>query len=152
MKTTKNILFLLIVISFSSCQLFQMARGEYREYQIANDSKYSLEINAYLKRKNIGTISLKSGQKFSVFNDIRHNDFGFYKETPDSIVIAFDNKKNIIQYCSGKYLFSCQDIAKNLTNTSFATSYEEIKKNQNGKYIVEKYTYGFDDSDYLKAK
>lgn len=152
MKITKRILLLLIVISFPSCQLFQMARGEYREYQIINTSKYSLEINAFLKRKNIGRMSLNSGEKFSVFNEIRHNDFGFYKETPDSIVIVFDNKKSIIQYCTGKHLFSCQDIAKNIANTSFATSHEEIKRNQNGKYIIEKYIYLFDDSDYLKAK
>ncbi len=83
------------------------------------------------------------------------NVFKFDSLTPlhrDSIIIIFDNKRQIIQTCLGKNVSECRDIPKNLGNIAMEKNkWKKRKLNRKEKVIINFVRVILTDEDYERA-
>jgi tRNA(Leu) C34 or U34 (ribose-2'-O)-methylase TrmL len=97
-----------------------------RDTRLKNGSSHKIQVKAYVQRKLLDAFVLdKNAEKVSIvtyaLKDINKyntaNVFKFDTLTSghrDSIIIIFDDKKQIIQTCERQLIYNCDDIPKNL--------------------------------------
>jgi hypothetical protein len=115
---------------------------------LKNETEYELRIEVFEKSKIIENLSIKSKATYEKSIEIG----GLYPTSPfnqdaDSIVIKFDNKRFLKQYCKGKKLYGsipiCSEI-KPLYDFNFGTFISNGHKTDSWVLVV-------DEGDYSRA-
>lgn len=150
----KVIKFLIITFLLSSCM--DDLPNECAYVYIHNKTSYSLRIEGFKKGKSVKMISIPAMSTHkSLVNLFGVNTFlGINTDLIDSVSIAFDEKKVMVQYCDGKNLDFCDNIPKNLA-TEFGRQNigggYRLSKKDGCKVFKNPIEISFDQYDYEKA-
>jgi hypothetical protein len=99
----KPILVLLCFLFVGCGELFKF--GTRCEFEISNESDYNVEISFFLKSNLEKVIKIKKGKVYSQnFKDCTRIENPI-NINPDSVIIQFDDRRFIKQYCNGKTFF-----------------------------------------------
>ena len=92
-------------------------------FEIKNDSSYPIVIKAYYKGKLNEKIEIESKESYIEKTNSSGEHLTPLNNLSDSIVVVFDNRKAIIQYCEGRPLVGttpiCGEIEDNLSDFNF---------------------------------
>jgi hypothetical protein len=128
---TKILAYTYIAMVCNSCNLIYGALEpgfDYtsRDIRLKNGSSHRIQVKAYINRKllddfvleknaekvNKVTSNNKDIDKYNIYNVFKFDSLT--SAFRDSIIIIFDDKKQIIQTCGGQSVSKCEDIPKNL--------------------------------------
>ena len=158
--TSKLLLFLTVVL-FLSCEKSGLITSNKLIMVINNETSYRIKITAFSRNIDIDSFEIKSKkcierkykesehkylQGIIYLGDYVNNGYNI-----DSIIIDFDDKKRITQYCDKKPLLGCRAVDKNL---AFMNIPENSIKSKDGNLLfgpVNKYQITFTEEDYEKA-
>lgn len=151
---TISFLYLAISIFLVSCM--DDLPNECAYVYIHNETSVDLRIEGFKKGKSIKMIAIPAlSTHKSLVNLFGVNTFlGTNTDLIDSVSIAFDKKKVIVQYCNGKNLDFCDNIPKNLATEfgkqNIGGGYRLFKKD-GCKVFKNPIEISFDQADYEKA-
>ena len=141
----KLLSFILPFILLDAC--FQIGPKFY--FEIKNDSSYTIVITAFYKGKLNERIKIESKKSYIEKTNSR-NLLTPLNDLSDSIVVVFDNRKAIIQYCEGRPLVGttpiCGEIEDNLSDFNFGESSPGSLFKGSSMKIT------FDDADYKRSQ
>ena len=94
---------------------------------ISNETEYQISISAYSRKVKEDSFYINPGEKLS--REFTERELGFTKglfylpegldvnnKLIDSVVIIFEGKRKIVQFCGGGSLGNCDNIPNNLVN------------------------------------
>lgn len=148
----KKFLLLLLVLIASSCSFFVRPKVK---FEIENKTSKNLNLKVFSKSKLLNDISIKALSKYDT--TVTYGDPGdngqqtpFNYEIVDSIIVNFDNLKQIKYYCNGEVLSSisinsdCFKVKKNPLNFDYIGN--NNWKSTSTKLLI------FDENDFSMAE
>ena len=143
-----------IIVFLTSCGLFVDSLKPSIS-RISNESDYDVKILPFSKGTLMSIINqdtIKISRKSHVEKINLPRDVEPFFSYADSIVVLFENKKILIQYCQGLPLFSVRDSLRcNVINNLVSENTSKTEHFSRGKYSYMK-THYITNEDYFRAK
>jgi hypothetical protein len=116
------------------------------KFEIANESDFDIKISLFFKSALKQELKIVKGEKFSKKIENCKDVLNPFNINPDSLIIQFDNKRIIKQYCNGKTLFGFFEECK-YEKSLLDRAYYKIINN----VFKKTYRMTYDNSDYETA-
>ena len=154
---------LLSFLGLSSCEEHGLLRKAKWVGIVSNETDYQISIIAYSRTVEQETFYINPKKKLT--REFNERELGFTEgifyfpegsineknRLIDSVVIIFEGKKKIIQYCGGKHLGNCESIPNNLVNL-WEKRNQIVDKDGNFLFgYLYKYQISFTKEDYNSA-